>query len=238
MNSKENDNSNNPSQQDSPILFNMTNQTEVVKYYKQMIPVNIHHFYIFDEIGPVIGYIDMINIIKTAEPHDTIYLYLNTPGGDLFTTIQIISAITQSEATVITSIEGEVCSAGTFIFLSGHRHIINKNCAFMIHNYSHLVAGKGNEVMLRVKFSEVYFKKLIKDIYSGFLTEKEIEDVLAGKDLWMDSDELIKRLDAKPHDNITTEIEIETNIENIDAINSNKKPVKKKAKRIRKKIIT
>jgi Protease subunit of ATP-dependent Clp proteases len=165
-----------------------------IKYYKQALQVSIHHFYIVDEIGEVPPFLDMINTLKTAEQHDTVFIYLNTPGGNLYTAIQIISAIRQSNATVVTCIEGMVASAGTLLFLAGHKHVVNPNCTFMIHNYSHGAWGKGNEVALRVKHSEHYFNKLAHDLYGKFLTEDEINDVINGKDFWMESEEVLKRL--------------------------------------------
>lgn len=168
-----------------------------IKYYKQTLQVSVHHFYIITEIGEPDCYLDMINVLKTAEQHDTVFIYLNTPGGDLYTAIQIISAIRQSNATVITCIEGMVASAGTLIFLAGHKHVVNPNCTFMIHNYSHGAWGKGNEVALRVKHSEHYFKKLATDMYGKFLTVEEINDVINGKDFWMESDEVLQRLGAE-----------------------------------------
>jgi ATP-dependent protease ClpP protease subunit len=176
------------------MLFPPMPELDSIKYYKQALQVSVHHFYIIDEIGEVPPFLDMINVLKTAEQHDTIFIYLNTPGGNLYTAIQIISAIRQSNATVVTCIEGMVASAGTIIFLAGHKHVVNANCSFMIHNYSHGVWGKGNEVNLRVKHSEQYFKKLAHDIYDGFLTEYEINEVLNGKDFWMESEELLERL--------------------------------------------
>jgi ATP-dependent protease ClpP protease subunit len=181
---------------------NLFADSKSIKSYKQVIPVSIHHFYITAEIGDVEPYLEMINTLKTAEPHDTIYIYLNTPGGDLNTAVQIISAMNQCPGVVITSIEGSVCSAGTMIFLSGHKFMVNNNCAFMIHNYSGWTGGKGNEIALQVKFQEHYFKKLADDIYGGFLTPDEIGEMLDGKDFWLNSDQVIARLklDAKSTD--------------------------------------
>lgn len=178
------------------MLFPPMPELDSIKYYKQMLQVSVHHFYIVDEIGEVPPFLDMINVLKTAEQHDTIFIYLNTPGGNLYTAIQIISAIRQSNATVVTCIEGMVASAGTLIFLAGNKHVVNPNCTFMIHNYSHGAWGKGNEVALRVKHSEHYFNKLAHDLYGEFLTEDEINDVINGKDFWMESEEVLKRLGA------------------------------------------
>lgn len=165
-----------------------------IKCYKQTIPVNIYHFYISDQIEDYKPFQDLINILKTAEEHDRILIYLNCPGGDLYVAIQIINAIRTSRATVVTCMDGQVCSAATLIFLSGHEYIVNKHCSFMIHNYSEGVFGKGNEIISRVKHATDWFKKLTYEIYGGFLTDIEIKDMLEGKDIWLDSDEVLDRL--------------------------------------------
>lgn len=181
-----------------PILDAPNNQ---IKHYKQVIPVSVHHFYIADEIGETNKYYDLINTLKTADPHDTVFIYLNTPGGNLYTTVQIISAMRQSQATVVTCLEGEVCSAGTLIFLAGQKHIVNRHCSFMIHNYSHFIGGKGNEVSIRVKHYESYFRELADDLYGGFLTPEEIDSVTQGKDIWLSSKEVITRLNVPDEEN-------------------------------------
>jgi ATP-dependent protease ClpP protease subunit len=202
----------------------LSNDPNTIKSYKQIVPVSLHHFYIVDEIEDVKPYLDLINTLKTAEAHDTIFINLNTPGGNLNTAIQIMSAIKQSSATVITCLEGSVCSAGTLIFLSGHKFMVNPNCTFMIHNYSQWTGGKGNEIALQVKYQENYFHKLAKDVYGGFLTENEIKDVLQGKDLWFESDEVISRLKALNAD------AIESNGDESDEEPTPKPKAKKKKK--------
>lgn len=167
-----------------------------VKYYKQTIPVNIYHFYLTEDISDAAKYLEMINILKNAEEHDKIFICLNNPGGSISTTIQIITAMRESRATVITSLEGQACSAATMIFLCGHQCMVNPNCSFMIHTFSEWGGGKGNEQKSRMDFNNEYFLKLFNDIYLGFLTEDEIENVLNGTDMWMDSDEVSARLES------------------------------------------
>lgn len=168
-----------------------------VKHFRQIVPVQIHHFYITDVIKDVDAYINMINTLKTSEQHDTIFIYLNTPGGDLLTTLQIMAAIKQSAATVVTCIEGQAASAGTMIFLAGHRHMVSPNSIFMAHNYSGGNYGKGNELKTRQKFDEIYFYKLVKDIYSGFLTDDELNGLMEDRDVWLDADEVSRRVAHK-----------------------------------------
>lgn len=184
---------------DFMLLPNLPEDNKIPQY-KQTIQVNLYHFYIITEIDQPEAYLDLINVLKTAEAHDTIFIYLNTPGGSLSTAVQIIGAIRQCAGTVVTCLEGEVCSAGTMIFLSGHRHIISPHSTFMIHNYSHWFGGKGNEVVSYIRYQEQYFRKLARDVYSGFLTDEEIDAVFDGKDFWMDSDEVLRRLGIEESD--------------------------------------
>jgi hypothetical protein len=67
----------------------------------------------------------------------------------------------------------------------------------MIHSYSDSNFGKGNEIVPRVNHINQWFEKLARDIYGGFLSESEIKDILEGKDIWLDSDEVLKRLQKK-----------------------------------------
>jgi ATP-dependent protease ClpP protease subunit len=169
-----------------------------IKHYTQVIPVNLHHFYITGELEEDMDiYAEMLNTIKTAEAHDKIYLYLNSYGGVLTTALQIISTISQSVAEVITVIEGEVCSAATFIFLAGDKYIVNDNTIFMIHNYSHGSHGKGGEVASHVTFTQEHFRELAFYYYRDILTDKEIESVCDDKDIWLTSEKLLKRLKKK-----------------------------------------
>jgi ATP-dependent protease ClpP protease subunit len=169
-------------------------EDQSIKFYKQTIPVGIYHFYISGEIKEARYYAELLNVLKTAEVHDTVILYINSEGGDLFTTIQIISAIEKSSANVITSLDGCAYSAATMIFLAGKKHIISPYCTFMIHNYSGAMVGKGHEISSQLKFTDNFIKTFTNKIYKNFLTQAEINDVINGKDLWMDAVEVEKRL--------------------------------------------
>jgi hypothetical protein len=67
----------------------------------------------------------------------------------------------------------------------------------MYHNYSSGVVGKGGEMYDRLAHEKEWSEKLMRDIYADFLTEKEITSILDNKDIWMDGDEVIKRLKKK-----------------------------------------
>lgn len=200
------DNSDNNTEYQFPFLPNR----EQIRSFKRNIPVSVYDFYIVGDIKEPDAYLEMMQTLKSADPQDTVFIYLNTNGGNLYTTIQIMAAIANSHAKVVTCLEGQVCSAGTFIFLKGDAKIVNPHSTFMIHNYSQTTSGKGNEVVSHINFMKEYFNKLANDVYKDFLTESEIAVVVDGNDLWMDSHEVIKRLREHGHECVYTGTDLES----------------------------
>lgn len=153
-----------------------------------------HHIYISDVIKEPIHYVDLVHRIRAAGPDEVIYLYLNTPGGQLATGIQLIGAINASNARIITVLDGEVCSLGSLLFLCGDDFIVNDHCLLMIHNFSGGTAGKGHEQVAQIEAQVKWFTKMAKDIYIPFLSEEELKEVIDGKDVWLDSEQVRVRL--------------------------------------------
>lgn len=223
------------------IAFPLIQSKDQVRSFKRIIPVSIYDFYIVDEIKEPEKYLDLIHTLKSADQQDTVFIYLNTPGGNLYTTVQIMSAMISSKATVITCMEGQVCSAGTFIFLKGDTKIVNPNCTFMIHNYSQSTSGKGNEVVSQINYMGDYFNRLAVNIYNDFLTQGEINEVTKGRDLWMHSSDVVNRLKEYKHDYIYTgddsdlTVSINTKLGGEDSGDKVKDKTKTPTPRIRKK---
>jgi ATP-dependent protease ClpP protease subunit len=152
------------------------------------------HFYISEEIEDPNMYTDMIHCFNMAGPTDIIYVHLNTTGGRLDTGVQIINAMNNSQAKVVTILECLAYSLGTLIFLSGHELIVNDNCVMMLHNFRGGVFGKGNELTSQLEATIKWFSVLANDIYIPFVTEDELARIVKGEDLWMQSSEIRKRL--------------------------------------------
>lgn len=162
--------------------------------FEQSSPGKVYHFYISKPIGSPKEYVEMIHKIKTASPNDACYLYLNTPGGQLDTGVQIMTAMRSSNARIITVLEGEVCSLGTLIFLCGEEFIVHEHSLLMIHNHSGGQWGKGHEYMARAEATVKWFETIAKDVYGDFLTTEEIQQMLDGRDFWFQAEEIKKRL--------------------------------------------
>ena len=154
------------------------------------------HFYLSDEIGEPKEYTDMIHRILVASPNDILFIHLNTPGGRLDTGVQIVNAMQNSQAKIITVLESMAFSLGTLIFLAGDEMIVNDHCMLMFHNFKGGILGKGQELAAQLEATMKWFSTLAKKIYIPFLTEEEFNRILRGEDIYMHSPEIRKRLDA------------------------------------------
>ena len=163
--------------------------------FEQQFSAQHVHFYLSEDIGDPDAYADMIHRINVATPADVIFIHLNTPGGNLATGIQIINAMQNSQAKVVTVIESMAYSLGTLIFLAGDEMVVNDHCMMMFHNFKGGVIGKGQELVAQLDATVKWFAALAKKIYVPFLTEEEFARILRGEDLWMQSPEIRKRLD-------------------------------------------
>jgi len=157
---------------------------------------HIHEFYLSGEVESSEEYIEWFDTIRNAQPADIVKIHINSYGGDLFTSIQMMRCISESEATVICSVEGACMSAATMIFLCADGFEVSDHSMFMFHNYSGGTIGKGGEMYDNIMHERKWSEKLLRAIYSEFLTADEIESILNNKDIWMDGEEVIKRLSA------------------------------------------
>ena len=155
---------------------------------------HLHEFYLSGQIQDAEEYIEWFDVIRNASSTDTIRIYINSPGGDLFTTLQFLRVISDTDATVICSVEGACMSAATMIFLHGHMQEVTPHSLFMFHDYSSGTFGKGGEQYDQIQFERAWSRKFLTEVYDGFLTPLEIESMMHNKDIWMDSEEVVKRL--------------------------------------------
>lgn len=164
------------------------------KIYEQQYTAAHIHIYLSESIGEAEQYVDMIHRIATAGPADTIFVHLNTPGGQLDTGVQIINALQNTQARVVTILEGVAYSLGTLIFLVGDEMVVNDHCMMMFHNFNGGIVGKGNEITLELEATNKWFATLAKQIYVPFLSEDEVHRLHRGEDLWIQSPEIRRRL--------------------------------------------
>jgi ATP-dependent protease ClpP protease subunit len=67
----------------------------------------------------------------------------------------------------------------------------------MFHNYSGMAIGKGGEMYDNITHERKWSEKIMRKVYENFLTEEEIKSILDNKDIWMEGEEVLKRLKIK-----------------------------------------
>jgi ATP-dependent protease ClpP protease subunit len=157
----------------------------------------LHEFYIGGEIEEAERYISWFDTIRHANENDIIKIYINSYGGDLFTAIQFLRVLTETPATKIISVEGACMSAATMIFMCADNFEVTPHSLFMFHNYSGGAFGKGGEMIDQLLHERKWSEKLMNEVYDGFLTQTEIKSMLDNKDIWMDGEEVVRRLNIK-----------------------------------------
>ena len=148
-------------------------------------------------IGEPMEWSEEVSAIQTATENDIIHIYINSPGGNLFTTTELLSAMLQSKAHIITEITGEACSAGMLLFLAGHEFMVSDDASAMCHGASYGAYGTQGQVHDNVMHSTKHLTKLAYKYYEGFLETGEIERLLEGKEYWMEAEEIIERLEKR-----------------------------------------
>jgi ATP-dependent Clp protease protease subunit len=157
----------------------------------------LHTFYISGVIEDAKQYNEWFEVIRNANETDIIKLHINSPGGDLFTAIQFMRVLNESNAVIVASVEGACMSAATMIFLCANQFEISEHSMFMFHNYSGIAFGKGGEMYDNITHERKWSEKIMRSVYKDFLTEEEIKAILDNKDIWMEGEEVLKRLKNK-----------------------------------------
>jgi len=138
---------------------------------------------------------DLIELLRTATQEDVFHLYFSTDGGMLDATQELLAAMSVTEATVVGHLVNKAISAGSIIFLNCHEWQVYSGSFMMIHQMSYSAGGGNQNVKGQVDFYAKMNEKLVKNTYTGFLTPEEIQDVLNGKDVYLEDVEVAERLE-------------------------------------------
>ena len=149
--------------------------------------------YLNDEIESPGMYNELVHKLYTATPDDTFVFVINNGGGIVNSAVMIVDAMKRTAATVNCLISGFAASSATIIALAADNLEIAEHSAFMVHNYSGGAYGKGHELKAQQEFMDTSLNKAFSVYYKGFLTDKEMEKVIDGKDMWMEPDEVRER---------------------------------------------
>ena len=120
---------------------------------------------------------------------DTLDVYVNSPGGDVFAGITIYNILKRHPAAVNVHVDGLAASAASIVAMAGDKIIMPKAATMMIHNA--WSGGWGNKTKLQKLVDEL--KRIdgqLADIYAS-RTKKDKADIVGWLDAerWMSGDE-------------------------------------------------
>lgn len=148
--------------------------------------------YLLDQITAPKDYVNVLDAFEQAHEGDYIECWITSPGGRKDTMDLIRAAVSKSKATT-KAILGDVASAGTIIPLAFDEVEALPNIEFMVHNYSGAAWGKHHELMSQADFMKKEMPECFRRYYKDFLTPEEIENVIAGNDMYFNAEEVNTR---------------------------------------------
>ena len=175
----------------------ISDASETEKFFtEQTVAVSTEkiHFYISKRIASPDNYIPMIHRIVEAPMGSTVNIHLNSRGGNIDSTVQIVAAMRASKARVVTSVEGIVASAAAILFLAGTERLVSDHSTLMLHSFSAGLYGKGHELTSGLGAIKAQFEGMMADICIPFITKRELDSIREGKDYYFQADEIRERL--------------------------------------------
>jgi len=150
-----------------------------------------------EEIKDVNYYSDIIERMNNLTEDDQVEIVINSIGGTADGAMALISAIENTDATVVGIVEGKCHSAASLILMHCDGAAIGKYAHSLCHVWSNFDGGKAPDFDSSYNFNRKYLRNFIEDSYKYFLTDEEIQQMLDGKDWWFDADELVERIQRR-----------------------------------------
>lgn len=154
-----------------------------------------HIIQLYEDIGHPNEYLDELNLINNAGEQDTIVLDICTDGGVLDTAMLFKRALFNTSAHTVAVIGPSCSSAGSILALSCKEHVLDDTSSLMIHTSTYGLVAKDTDIFEHANFSRKQLRKLYEDVYSGFLSNEDLEDVIKGTPFYFDADQLAERLE-------------------------------------------
>lgn len=166
--------------------------------------------YIYDELISPIFYAEIFHIFRLANPGDVVHIYINSPGGDISTLCSFSAAIEETNAAVITHIDGSADSAAFVMAFMGDEIELSEFAQMMSHNVS-MSTSRTNMANLEkyAKNTKIMYKGMLEKYCYRILTQDEINSICEnGTEIHLSSKECEERLKKWEESQPKTEEEI------------------------------
>lgn len=157
-------------------------------------PINqAHRATINADFQEVYQFAEIVEVLDNAEDGDVVQLKLSTNGGTLHSIIPMINAMKNTMAHVHIHVESDTSSAGTILMVLADSCYVNEYVTCMLHTANYSFGGHSGNMDAHVSHATKSIEKLVRDCYTGFLTEQEILRLLDGKEFYFNADDCHER---------------------------------------------
>jgi ATP-dependent protease ClpP protease subunit len=138
-------------------------------------------------------YRNVIEMMDSATEDDLIVFKINSPGGQLASLQSLVEALKSTDAHTVAVLVGECASAASIFSMYCNSVVVTDSANMLAHHVSYSTGGKGADIVSHVQHMAKISEKFMHDAYKNFLTEAEIVDIIAGKEMYIDADEIRER---------------------------------------------
>lgn len=176
---------------------NIRSNSQYLPYFESSKTNRCIKIFLDENIREAKYYRTVLQGIDSLSEGDLVLLNINSYGGQLDGAIAIINAIENTGADVHASIEGVAASAASLIALASPSISVSPYATMMVHAATFGAFGKQSDVISHASFVDKQVRNLMGSVYKDFLTDKELEEVIMGKELWFDAEEIVRRLELR-----------------------------------------
>lgn len=176
---------------------NIRSNSQYLPYFESTKTNRCIKVFLDENIREAKYYRTVLQGIDSLGEGDLVLLNINSYGGQLDGAIAIINAIENTDADVHASIEGVAASAASLIALASPSISVSPYATMMVHAATFGAFGKQSDVISHASFVDKQVRNLMHSVYKDFLTDKELEEVIMGKELWFDAEEIVRRLELR-----------------------------------------
>lgn len=171
--------------------------TPMLGYYKKSIVSTVIEVPIDEDIKAANYYRMVAQAIRNTSEEDTVQFMINSIGGRMDGLQTLLSSMWISSANTEAYILGECHSAASMLALNCNSIYVAPNASMLVHFIRFGSNGKGADVKSHVDHVYRTSEKLFRDTYRFFITDEEMEKILNGYEMWLDAEDIVKRLNMK-----------------------------------------
>jgi ATP-dependent protease ClpP protease subunit len=143
------------------------------------------------------NFIKMVDKITEAKENDKFAIYINSPGGSINMTTKLVKTIKRhfKPENISTYIDNDAFSAGSTLFLIGHKRVISPESGIMFHDFSMGVWGKGQSIKDQIDFETERQHSIMYNemVVPGYITDEEFVILINGTDIFLNYLDMVDR---------------------------------------------